>query len=141
MCFQSKSRSLVTGREKDEPLELRVVRGTKLMEEHENALVELCMTPGANDKQVEECVTTIMAGHYVNYKEEPEVMECDDEDECLLDNMYAMWAEDLPSAPKAHVEEEEIKKEPTIHPWSSRSSPSGTYVRDPATGKMKRIDS
>jgi hypothetical protein len=99
------------------------------------------MTPGANDKQVEECLTTIMAGEIFDEKEEPEMMDCDDEDECLLDNMYAMWAEDMPSVSKPKAEEQEPKEEPTIQPWSSRSSPSGTYARDPATGKMKRLDS
>ena len=56
------SKSLVSGRDESEPLLLRVARGANVMEEHEAALVELCMTPGANDKEVEECVTTIMAG-------------------------------------------------------------------------------
>ena len=30
---------------------------------------------------------------------EPEMMDCDDEDECLLDAMYNMWDEDMPSYP------------------------------------------
>jgi len=129
----------VSGRDEEEPLELRVARGTEVMEQHEAALVELCMTPGANDKEVEDCVTTIMAGAYLDESSEPEMMDCDDEDECLLDAMYNMWEEDMPSRPKPAVEgEEAIVEEETIAPWSSRSSPSGTYVRDPATGEMKR---
>lgn len=110
------------------------------MEMHENALVELCMIPGANEKEVEDCVTTIMAGAYVSDDEEEPEMECNDEDECLLDDMFDMWAEDMPSVPKPNEEEEEeTEEESTIAPWSSRSSPSGTYQRDPATGEMKRI--
>lgn len=112
------------------------------MEQHEEALVELCMTPGANDKEVEECVTTIMAGAYVDESpKEPEMVECDDENECLLDDMFDLWAQDLPDVPKPQEAEAEEPDEdaPAIAPWSSRSSPSGTYQRDPATGEMKRI--
>jgi hypothetical protein len=131
----------VSGREESEPLQLRVARGTDVMEKHEEALVELCMTPGANDKEVEDCVTTIMAGAYVDEKEEEEtMMDCDNEDECLLDDMYAMWAEDMPNVPKPSEKETlEEAEEASVAPWSSRSSPSGTYQRDPATGEMKRI--
>lgn len=109
------------------------------MEKHEEALVELCMSPGANDKEVEDCVTTIMAGAYVDDDEEETMMDCDNEDECLLDDMYAMWAEDMPHVPKPSKEETlEEAEEASVAPWSSRSSPSGTYQRDPATGEMKR---
>lgn len=124
------------------------------MEAHENALVELCMTPGGNDDQVEECLTTIMAGAYfVDNNDEKSkddsqdemTMDCDEEGECLLESMYQMWEEDMPTAVKSKSDEmdtDESRNEgETIAPWSSRSSPSGTYQRDPATGEMKRTDS
>ena len=74
---------------------------------------------------------------------------CDDdkETECLLDSMYGMWAEDLPDESSKNgvgMTDESGTKEPqqrpVIKPWSSRSSPSGTFVRDPATGRMTNID-
>lgn len=119
------------------------------MEAHENALVELCMTPGANDDQVEECLTTIMSGAYLDddadtSKDDSEVitMGCDNEEECLLDSLYQMWEEDMPAPVKKSNDMEfdnESGQQETIAPWSSRSSPSGTYQRDPATGEMKRM--
>lgn len=143
------SKSLVSGREESEPLELRIARGTDVMEKHEEALVELCMTPGANDKEVEECVTTIMEGAYLMDDENEEeddntTMECDDEEGCSVDDLFNMWAEDMPDVPKQPqhdevVEEDESEAEAAPAPWSARSSPSGTYQRDPATGEMKRI--
>jgi hypothetical protein len=141
-------KSLVSGRDEQEPLQLRVARGTDVMEAHENALVELCMTPGANDDQVEECLTTIMAGAYLDddadtSKDDSEViMGCDNEEECLLDSLYQMWEEDMPAPVKNSNDMEfdnESGQQETIAPWSSRSSPSGTYQRDPATGEMKRM--
>lgn len=119
------------------------------MEAHEVALVELCMTPGANDDQVEECVTTIMAGQYLDDDDakdddsEEVTMDCDEEGECLLDSLYEMWEQDMPAPVKTSddMEYSTNDEEETIAPWSSRSSPSGTYQRDPATGEMKRTDS
>jgi len=119
------------------------------MEAHENALVELCMTPGANDDQVEECLTTIMAGAYLDddadtSKDDSDevIMGCDNEEECLLDSLYLMWEEDMPAPVKKSNDMEfdnESGQQETIAPWNSRSSPSGTYQRDPATGEMKRM--
>jgi hypothetical protein len=37
-------------------------------------------------------------------------------------------------------EEDEKPKKKKVAPWASRSSGSGTYVRDPKTGKMVNID-
>jgi hypothetical protein len=135
-------RSLVTGREKSDSLELRVARGTNVMELHETALVDLCMSPGVNEKEIEECLLKIMSGSYQSEEEdEPTMFECDDEEECLLDDMFAMWDEDMPTqTTKSEPVKEEKNEEPVIPPWSSRSSPSGTYVRDPATGEMRNVD-
>jgi hypothetical protein len=113
------------------------------MELHETALVDLCMSPGVNEKEIEECLFTILSGSYQNEEEkgEEQVSQCDDEEECLLDDMFAMWEEDMPTpTKKSEPEEEEIKDGPVIPPWSSRSSPSGTYARDPATGEMRNVD-
>lgn len=138
-------KSFVSGREESEPLILQIARGTDVMEAHEDALVELCMTPGANDDQVEECLTTIMSGAYFDDSDPEEVMMgCDGEEECLLDDLYAMWEEDMPTrVSKSQESNEDMtgEGESTPAPWSSRSSPSGTYQRDPATGEMKRTDS
>lgn len=58
----------------------------------------------------------------------------------LIDSMYNLWAAELPTTPPptAPVDEESTVA-PKIKPWSVRSSPSGTYVRDPVTGEMKNI--
>jgi hypothetical protein len=53
-----------------------------------------------------------------------------------------MWDEDLPPQSTASEstdmsDEASAKK---VKPWSSRSSGSGTYVRDPETGEMRNID-
>jgi hypothetical protein len=63
-----------------------------------------------------------------------------------MNGLFAnIWDEELEEiAPAvAKVEEDEDAEEPKSKkplPWRSRSSPSGTYVRDPATGEMKNID-
>ena len=111
------------------------------MEEHETALVDLCMTPGANDKEMDDCVKSIHSAGYGELDDDDDAPpQCDDEGECLLDDMFNMWSEDLPSSPKAEPVDEERTEAPAARPWSSRSSGSGTYARDPATGEMRNID-
>ena len=53
--------------------------------------------------------------------------------------MDQLWPSDVVSLQQKEGEDDtkEIKKPA---PWSSRSSPSGTFVRDPKTGKMVNID-
>jgi hypothetical protein len=120
------------------------------MDQHEEALVELCASPGSNDKEVEECVVTYIAQGY-NYEldendnDSDEMEECDPDDadtECLLDNMHLMWDMDMPESSKATdtTTTSDQKTTPDVKPWSSRSSGSGTYVRDPKTGEMRNID-
>lgn len=133
----------MTGRDKGEALELRVARGTDVMEQHESKLVDLCMSPGADNDQVEECVLAIHShGLTLDDDDDDQMgMDCDDEGECLLDDMFNMWNEDLPPSTKSEpVAEVVTKQESAPAPWSSRSSPSGTYVRDPATGEMRNTD-
>jgi hypothetical protein len=136
----------VTGVPKGEPLSLRVARGTDVLDLHESALVDLCMSPGANDEDIENCVLGIMSHAYeddIEHDEENNMMGCDSDTECLLDDMFAMWDEDMPTMSNGKDEndsEAEGAAENEIKPWSSRSSPSGTFVRDPSTGKMVNID-
>lgn len=137
------SKGLVASRPDDEHLEIRVARGSRVQEEHEEALVELCSNPGAMDEDVEQCVSDFLIGTYMDDSVSEIDIECADksDDECLVDNLYSMWAEDLPPRPVAPKIPETKKDERTKpKPWSSRSSPSGTFVRDPKTGKMKNID-
>jgi len=63
----------------------------------------------------------------------------------LIDSMMNMWVEDddLPLPPTTSgitdsSNQQNTNKKPK--PWSSRSSPSGTWVRDPKTGQMRNID-
>ena len=65
----------------------------------------------------------------------------------MLDTMFQAWGDELlegtPSTPSkanpSELEVEAAKKKKKTRPWASRSSGSGTYVRDPTTGKMKNI--
>ena len=63
----------------------------------------------------------------------------------LIDSMMNLWVEedDLPLPPTTSgitdgSNQQNTNKKPK--PWSSRSSPSGTWVRDPKTGQMRNID-
>mmetsp|Transcript_28227 Transcript_28227/g.39721 ORF Transcript_28227/g.39721 Transcript_28227/m.39721 type:complete len:289 (+) Transcript_28227:116-982(+) len=134
-------RSLISAVIPSEPLGLAVARNTGVMEAHESAIVDLCILPDASAKEVDNCVSAIHNMAYVD-DEEIEQMECnnDENTECMLDDVFAMWAEDLPEKPISEAEEQpEEESAPKPAPWSSRSSPSGTYVRDPKTGKMENI--
>lgn len=142
----------------DEPLVFRVARETGVMERHEAAIVDLCQTPGASDKQVEDCVVTFLSSGYddssttikvATETEEDTEKESDgdrdDEDESddMLDTMLNMWADDLPMPPTTSGITDmngEDSRPGKAKPWSSRSSPSGTFVRDPVTGEMRNID-
>jgi hypothetical protein len=77
--------------------------------------------------------------------------ECneDSDADCLVDSMYQDWHNDFEEDDAGFQEtdwetmdnqnnNEPTKSTPT--PWSSRSSPSGTFVHDPATGKLRNID-
>ena len=138
--------ALVAGRSAEEPLTIRVARGTNVLQEHEAALVEVCSDLSTSDQDIEECVTTFMASTF----EEPTVtdeVDCsvdDDDSDCMVDSLYSMWADDMPTPEPSTQAMEDTAPIPTnnkVKPWSSRSSPSGTFVRDPVTGQMKNIDS
>jgi hypothetical protein len=137
----------------------RVARNSRILQDHEAALVELCRNPdgglGATEEQMEQCVSAFVQSTYDDFDDatSPVTVECptDDDDDpnhssadCLLDSMYSMWAEEgvsaapAPSSPPPDDASSRAKAK--VKPWSSRSSPSGTYVRDPATGKLKNLD-
>ena len=137
---------MVASRPEAEALQIKVARGTNVMDEHEKSVIEFC-SQEADDKEIDQCVTDYLSMDYVdlNALQKTNDEECDPDSadaDCLVDNLYNMWAEDLP--PEFPQEpsplDDSEKPKDTVKPWSSRSSPSGTYVRDPVTGKMKNID-
>lgn len=141
------SKGFVSSVGNDSVLELRLARGSDVLERHEKSIVDLCQTPGASDREVDECMASFIAAGY-DYEvvadgdeDEVECME-DDDTECILDNMMNIWAEELPPPPTTSgitdTSGETSATKPK--PWSSRSSPSGTFVRDPVTGEMRNID-
>eukprot|EP00536_Pseudo-nitzschia_multiseries_P012292 jgi/Psemu1/308980/fgenesh1_kg.462_\ len=125
---------------------MKVARGTSVLERHETALVELCNI-GDDDKDVQDCVVNFLAGGF-DYENDDrpadEEVTCNDTDtECLIDGMMNMWADELPPPPTTsgitdQTNQNSSAKKPK--PWSNRSSGSGTWVRDPKTGKMRNID-
>lgn len=69
----------------------------------------------------------------------------DTERNLALDNLHSLWAEDFSSTVQSASLSTQSESSPSSSvvnpkPWSSRSSPSGTFVRDPGTGRMRNID-
>lgn len=142
----------------DETLVIQVVRGTDVLERHEKAVVDICSLSESGDSDVEDCVVKFLAdGYYEDIggsssKTVDKIQNSDvvtdvdlaDDADGLIDNMMNMWVEedDLPLPPSTSGitdgSNQQQNKKPK--PWSSRSSPSGTYVRDPKTGEMRNID-
>jgi len=144
-----KIKRLVSAVPQQDPLRIQVARGTKILERHESTIVELCSVSGVNDQDVLECVVDFLAGAYDydndvedNNKDSDEILFEDDKDaESLIDGMMNLWADELPPpSTTTGITEQSVKKTAKPKPWSSRSSPSGTWVRDPKTGKMRNID-
>ena len=141
-------RALVSACPTAQPLLLRLARGTPVMLDHEEAVVDLCSNPGKADSEVDECVTDFLrAGYYTEGQdavpeEDTKDAPGEDDNDDLLDNMFNMWAEDLPAPPPLSTDDlgDSKDEQSKPKPWSSRSSPSGTFVRDPRTGKMTNID-
>lgn len=135
---------MVSAVPEEELLTIQVARGTEVLERHESSVVELCNTSGASDKQVQECVVDFLAGGYNYENDEPNEELCgnDEDAECLIDGMMNLWADELPPPPTTSgiTDQSNQKSAKAPKPWSSRSSPSGTWVRDPKTGKMRNID-
>lgn len=142
-------KKLVSARPKDEPLEVKVVRGSNVMQLHESAIVDMCTTQSAEEKEMEDCMMTYFSSGY-DMEEDGDDYEQDATVAALLENMEDVWAEEMPESDivlDELVDVEESKDpeeaaeplEPKARPWSSRSSPSGTFVRNPQTGKMENI--
>jgi hypothetical protein len=134
-----------------------VARGTDVQTKHDTMLVDICTFNEGLDSQIEECIVGLnsygMAFGDDDDDDDDEPAECaDDDTECLLDQMHGSWEDEMSGLMDgggeaktgkgggADEEEEGAAKEPKIAPWSSRSSPSGTFVRDPKTGEMRNID-
>merc|ERR1719329_2098809 len=80
--------------------------------------------------------------------------QCDVEDEeCIMNVMCDLWGEECEVLGTNHItakekeekqqqqqkKKEEVEK-PTKSSYFSRSSPSGTFIRDPKTGKLENVD-
>ncbi|KAL7553473.1 hypothetical protein ACHAWF_016780 [Thalassiosira exigua] len=135
-----KIRSLVAGRPEESPLTIRVARGSDVMDRHQMSLVELCIV--GDDAATDDCITSIYAADDDVYLAgDGDMAECEDDGtECMLDSIWSDWSEGLVDVVEEKEEEVKVEKKKKAQPWSSRSSPSGTYVRDPKTGKLVNID-
>lgn len=136
-----KIKSLVAGRAEDSTLRMCVARGSDVIERHELALVELCII--GDDAETADCIDKIYANEeFIAGDGGMTACEEDDETECLLDSMWDTWSDGLTemNGEEEEIKEDVVEKKKKVAPWSSRSSPSGTYVRDPKTGKMVNID-
>ena len=145
-CPDDNSKGLVASVPEDEPLLLQMARGTGVYERHEAFVVDLCQSPGVSDKQVEECVVKFLSSGYetgADIDDEEEISEGNDDSDAFIDDMMQTWADELPLPPTTSGITDGSNgdmKSSKPKPWSSRSSPSGTYVRDPVTGEMRNID-
>mmetsp|Transcript_12547 Transcript_12547/g.34806 ORF Transcript_12547/g.34806 Transcript_12547/m.34806 type:complete len:347 (+) Transcript_12547:199-1239(+) len=145
---------LIGARPDSEGLELRVARGTPVLQQHEAALVDLCSNPGASQTEIEDCLMDFLKESYtlpevemMDGSSSSEEEECspEEDDDCLLDSAFDLWNQEMDygtsqQSKDKNGEESEKQKKPKAKPWSSRSSPSGTFVRDPKTGKLINLD-
>ena len=109
------------------------------MERHLLALVELCII--GDDASTADYITSIYAEEdIIDIAGDSETAMCDEEDDTdsILDSMWGEWSFEEEKEEEVVEEVKEEKKK--VAPWSSRSSGSGTYVRNPKTGKMENID-
>ena len=141
-------KKLVSARPDHESLLLKVARGTQVLERHEAALAELCANPDADGEDgTEQCMLEYLQSSYYNADEgEGDTENCnpDEDEDCVLENIYNLWAEDdLPIGSAVGADDAQQQgvdeQKPIVKPWSSRASPSGTWVRDPRTGEMRNI--
>lgn len=127
-----------------------VARGTRVLDDHEEKLVDLCSNPTLDSKETDECITSFLRdGYYVD--DTPLGDEASDaalsenglQGGDILNDVFSIWADDvkvLTPEKQPGKNQEAMVEKPIAKPWSSRSSPSGTYVRDPRTGKVTNID-
>ena len=136
---------MVAGRAEEDVLDFLIARGTAVMARHETALVDLCSSVSEDDKEIEDCVVNFLSSAYDDDVEDIAPI-CEEDEDCLFDNVFEnMWGEELKETtpmprPEQPLEQDKAPKVTKPLPWRSRSSPSGTFVRDPKTGKMKNID-
>jgi hypothetical protein len=142
-------KGLVASRPENESLSLKLARGTTVVEDHEQAIVDLCGNEDQSESEAEQCVLDFLKSGYDYANDSDDSMEAVDdvdaadsaaEEEDLVGNMYSMWNEDMPAASPKPEPIPASEAASVVKPWSSRSSPSGTFIRDPTTGKMKNID-
>ncbi|CAJ1947651.1 unnamed protein product [Cylindrotheca closterium] len=142
-------KSMIGSIPEDQTLHLSIARATDVMEKHEDFLVELCSSNGPSDKEVEGKIQKYLEEGYCDVDSLMDDVEKDDEEDIVADggddlvgDMHNLWASELPPPPPIDGNNEQPRETAEkIKPWSSRSSPSGTYVRDPVTGEMKNTDS
>ncbi len=145
-----KRRSLIAGRPESSNLIIKIIRNTSILEQHETALVDLCILPegelysGGRDKTIDKCIETMYKASYdmVDSDMGENNNMCDDEDmECMLETISSLWSEDMivdGNQSKENDENNKVEEVKKSAPWSSRSSPSGTWVR--VNGTMVNID-
>lgn len=158
----------MSARPEDQPLTIRVARGTSVLADHERVLVDLCSDPTLDGKDADECIVSFLKQGYelddgdddndaendVDMDSVNSILNSEEtgsangsnqiDGEDLVASMFSIWAEDMdlplnPPVDAVVLSKEEVASKPK--PWSSRSSPSGTFVRDPKTGEMRNIDS
>lgn len=145
------SMSVVSGRAAEEPLEFRIARGTNVKASHDTALVDLCASVGEDEQEIEECVVNFLESTYgteFKYDDQPEEGDTESDAEMLQNVFENLWGDEIEEMPVPEAKPEQAPKKEAVEPkkktkampWRSRSSPSGTYVRDPSTGEMKNID-
>lgn len=149
----SRIKSLISGRPFDETLQIQILRdGSKIKSNHEQSVLDLCILPDEEEEKnsneyLNNCLNVIHKKEYsmmdaeFNKSDGDEKINCEDTDmECMLDTI---WKDELVDDDASGNKEEEEEKEDEVkkpdRPWASRSSPSGTYVLDPATRKLKNI--
>jgi len=146
--------NLVTARPDRESLQLRVARGATVLQKHEAALVQLCANPGSSNSEIDECLLDYLKEGYnmpmndndLDSDDDDELCDSENDDDCMLDEAFDLWNQDLDYAQEgsagyaAQQNEGAEPEKKKAKPWSSRASPSGTYVRDPKTGKLVNID-
>ena len=140
-------KSLIAGRnEGDDDLVIMIMRDSDVMSAHESSLVDACVLPD-NDKDIEKCIESMYQADYdmrkgaingnnsdIDANEAEKSCEDDDMD-CMLDAMFNVWSDETGLQKEEKVEEDKKEKKKKPAPWSSRSSPSGTYVRDPKVSR------
>jgi len=162
-CWPNPVSGLAHATDYDQNLVIKVARGTSMMERHEAALTKLCeIDSTAEDKQFDGYITSFLKGGMddnvydtTNLSDETAASQCDAEDEeCIMNVMCDLWGEECEVLGTNHItakEKEEKKQQqqqkkkeeaekPAKSSYFSRSSPSGTFIRDPKTGKLENVD-